>query len=351
MKEMLNKQFSLDESAQVFWQEQANNPLAGICVAKLVKGQDALKPEIEIIPHERTEKEDPDLIKKHIESWFEEYVEKTVEVLVGLKSVETQSEAVEKIAEAILGHMGVIPRAQIEGEIKELSEEDRRVLRECKIKLGPLLVFQPPLNKPASIKLRALLWSIWHEKALPVSLPPEGVVSFKVEDPEAFDPVFMQTIGYPIFGPKAIRIDMLDRVIVDIYDSAKDWEFTAKHQYAEWLGSNIEDLYVILEAMGHKKISDPNAGKEDKEGEEAEIIRDAEGKPLLATFKLRKGRMSKEAKTFKGKRQAAKKAHTSKPNHKKKSKPQSKKPQIIHAAAKGQESDNPFAVLQQLKNK
>ena len=209
-----------------------------------------------------------------------------------------------------------------------------------------MLVFQPPLNKPAQIKLRAILWCLWNGKDLPVSLPPEGIVSFPIANIENLDPEFYQLIGYPVFGPKAIRIDMLDRVVVDIYEQAENWEFRAKHQYAEWLGSNLEDLYKILEAMGHQLIEDVNAEK--KENEE-ELIRDEEGKPLLAKFKLRRGKMSKEAKGISSKTHSKSKKPAPKPQKKKQHKKPPRKPSVVHAAAKGQEQDNPFAILQQLK--
>ena len=59
---------------------------------------------------------------------------------------------------------------------------------------------------------------------------------------------------------------MLDRVICAVYDAAKEGKFQAPHQMAEWLGSNITDLYAVLEAMGHTKIYDP-ADEVDTRGE------------------------------------------------------------------------------------
>lgn len=122
--------------------------------------------------------------------------------------------------------------------------------------MGPLLVFMPELNKPAAINLRAFLLSLWNDKPLPAEKPNDGIVSFSVEGKD-IDKDYYRSIGYPVYGPRSIRVDMLDRVICAVYDGAKDGRFQARHEMAEWLGSNIADLYAVLEAMGHTKTHDP----------------------------------------------------------------------------------------------
>jgi ATP-dependent RNA helicase SUPV3L1/SUV3 len=117
------------------------------------------------------------------------------------------------------------------------------------------LVFLPALNKPAGVKLRGLLYALWNDKPLPPPLPRDGVVSQKVDESANRD--FYRAIGYPVYGPRAIRIDMLDRVISAVYDNAKDGKFQAQHKMAEWLGCQIDDLYGVLTAMGHRKIEAP----------------------------------------------------------------------------------------------
>ncbi|HNS45597.1 MAG TPA: hypothetical protein PKH37_10255, partial [Alphaproteobacteria bacterium] len=76
---------------------------------------------------------------------------------------------------------------------------------------------------------------------------------------EGANPDFYRAIGYPLYGPRAVRIDMLDRVINAVYDGAKDGKFQAQHSMAEWMGCPIADLYGVLEAMGHKRIETPVA--------------------------------------------------------------------------------------------
>jgi ATP-dependent RNA helicase SUPV3L1/SUV3 len=231
-----------------------------------------------------------------------------------------------------------------------------------------LLVFLPELNKPAAVRLRALLLTLWQEKSLPVEVPADGIVSFSVQDlikEGEIDKDYYRSIGYPIYGPRSIRVDMLDRVICAVYDSADKGVFQAQHKMAEWLGSNIADLYAVLEAMGHVKIKDPA----DEKIAEAEVIKTesvVEGevsvaeevgnkepvKPELATFKLKRGKAINTNRPIYVARD--KKAENTKPKYKKKAVPKKnfkKEPRerVYVAEAKSDPADNPFAILGQLK--
>jgi ATP-dependent RNA helicase SUPV3L1/SUV3 len=264
--------------------------------------------------------------------------------------------------------MGIVPREELESLIAGLDQETRRTLRGKKIRLGPVLVFQPDLNKPAAVRLRAVLWSLFNDKKLPADVPKDGVVSFKI-DPQA-DRAFQQAVGYPVYGPRAIRIDMLDRVINAVYEGAQSGKFQAKHEMAEWLGCNIEDLYAVLSAMGHKKIYDPALNEsaeekpveekvvEEKPAEEVAAAPKVQVKPELATFLLKKGkafekppRENKEDRppreSFKQGRAGKKPARDGKRGEKRGERPE----RIISAAAKVNPEDSPFAILQQLKVK
>jgi ATP-dependent RNA helicase SUPV3L1/SUV3 len=206
---------------------------------------------------------------------------------------------------------------------------------------------------------------------LPMETPADGRVSITI-DPESVDRYLYRSIGYPVFGDKAIRIDMLDRVVTDIYDSAKDWQFQAKHQYAEWLGCNIEDLYAVLSSMGHIKIeveADPvqestgvkpvdvmdAKSSEDLENKEAEVKID-QVKPELAFFKLKKGKISTRPGQNRNQNKSFDKNSKKNDRSQAKKKPMKKQHSGVKTfSAKPKDSElvdnNPFAILQQLKKK
>ena len=258
------EQISLREDGTLLWQQKVGSPLPGEPVAVLKKGESALKPQIELIDSDLLAGSEKDAVLDFLKTWLENHIKTVLEPLVNLEDQDGIDGAARGIAFQVYESMGIIPREKLEDLIATLTPEDRAALRARRIKLGPILVFLPALNKPAAVRLRGLLWALWNEKPLPVEVPKDGIVSTKVEN-KAIDRDFYQSIGYPVYGGRAIRIDMLDRVISAVYDAAEQGKFKAQHKMAEWLGCPIDDLYAVLEAMGHKKIYDPADEKKEEE--------------------------------------------------------------------------------------
>jgi len=368
-------QFLLADDGQILWQEIADNPLPGVKLAKIVKGPGILEPAAALIQGADLKNEEESSVVDFLNAWLKKHIDTVLEPLVLLKNTENINDPAKEIASRLYEAMGILPREELENIIASLDQDGRRALRSRKVKLGPVLVFLPALNKPAAVRVRALLWSLYNDKALPPPIPQDGIVSFKVEAAE-IDPVFYRIIGYPVYGPRSIRIDMLDRVICAIYDGAEGGKFQARHEMAEWLGCSIEDLYLVLEAMGHKKIFDPADKKEEEEKPEKSPSCHPEGaeategsqddsakeqeKPQLATFRLKKGKaFEKQQERIKEKRPAnskskpkGKKPHK-KDGSKKEQKGKEKKdqgPKVV-LSVESKPEDSPFAILEQLKKK
>lgn len=397
---MLNSkatQFTLSPAGEILWQEKVNNPLPGIPVAKLLKGDHPLRPAFEIIKCEATVTHDSDALKGSLNIWLNGHLQATLEPLVLLGVVSGAAEEddpVASIAASVYNGLGIVPREELEEVIAKLDTEKRAALRAKKIRLGPILVFIPALNKPAAVRLRALLWSLYNDAPLPAQVPADGIVSVKIDETLNPDPAFYRAIGYPLYGGRAVRIDMLDRVISSVYDNAKDGKFQARHEMAEWLGASIENLYKVLSDMGHTKVYDPaeEAAKVVEAEEKPEEIKSpvelavsVEGaseeqpaekttakKPELATFRLKRGKAfdrnsaggakkpyykkdaaapagdkSSDRKNDQNAKKFKDKKHKDKKRDGKKSYDDS--PRVISIEAKKRQEDSPFAILQQLK--
>jgi len=363
MLDAKDTQFRLSEDGVVSFQALESNPLPGDAIAKLEKGEHPLQPDFVITDAKGA---DETALQERLRVWFDAHKRTVMEPLARMfepieepvgepkegeaKEGEEQEMssreidgAIKEIASCVYDAMGILPRAGLEDLIGQLDAEMRKDLRKKRIRLGPILVFIPALNKPAAVRLRALLWTLYHGGELPAQgIPNDGLVSAKVDE-DAIDKGFYQAIGYPVYGGRAIRIDMLDRVICAIYDAAEKGKFQAQHQMAEWLGCPIEELYAVLSAMGHTRIESRVTISETEE-EKPDV------KPELDWFYLKKG------KAFEKK--VHKPHFNKKPKSDKPSKPKGKRnqstnrsPKIMSASAKENPDDNPFAVLQQLKSK
>ncbi len=390
------KQFKLQDDGQIFFQQDASNPLPGQAIARVKKGASLLQPEIELLNSDLLESQDKNAVTEHLQNWVKAHIYTVLEPLFTLVGDENMSGAARGIAFQLFEGTGIVPRTQVDPMIETLDADGRRELRGKKVKLGPLLVFLPELNKPAGVRLRAILWSLYNDQPLPAPTPRDGSMSVTV-DPAAINPDFYKAIGYPVYGPRAIRIDMLDRVINLIYDNADKGRFRADHKMAEWMGCGIADLYAILEAMGHKRIEPPKVEEaaevkveepiaDETKAEEASVPAEAEGetvitaeapkpepkaKPVLDEFILRKGKAHQEQKvrefTPREKKPFPQERRENRPGEKPKfnnDKPKFDKkkfdkkkdfkkdrddsPRTFSANAKVE--DNPFAILQQLKS-
>jgi ATP-dependent RNA helicase SUPV3L1/SUV3 len=371
------KQFSVKDDGQIYFQPDATNPLPGDPVAILAKGSSMLQPGIELLSSTRSLPEGEQAIAGHIQAWLSSHIHTVLEPLFTLIADETLPEAARGIATQVFEGTGIIPRGQVEDLIATLDTEGRQALRSKKVKLGPLLIFLPDLNKPAAVRLRALLWSLYNGQPLPAPVPRDGAMS-AVIDPATANPDFYRAIGYPVYGTRAVRIDMLDRVINSVYDSAKDGKFQARHAQAEWMGVPIADLYSVLEAMGHRRIvtpepaavteapaaaipSDPIEAIAQPSAEEAPK---PQAKPELDWFFLRRGKVHQEQaaraprqarpdsdkKDFRKKDSKRKEGAKKVARFDKDQRPKEKvQPRVYSAEA--QTEDNPFAVLKSLKLK
>ena len=350
-----DKQLSLGEDSRIHWQKDPTNPLTGPAIGHIEKGNDILKPNVNLnVPLEILGDEDPETVKTFVETWLHRYIENVLAPLFVLSDDNNISAQAKDIADKVYQALGIIPREDIQELANHLDETGRAALRKRRVRMGPLLVYLPELNKPVSVRLQALLWNLWYGLELPANVPKDGIVSFSVKDMDV-EPRYYRAIGYPVYGPRAIRVDMLDRVVCAVYDNARDGKFQAQHKMAEWLGSNIADLYDVLEAMGHKKIHDPLDEKIKQETEHTEQEKtghtDKEDeklsdKPELATFRLKRGKASERSKPSNTPVNSKK---TKKKKPKKNKGSGASQSRNIQAGPKPKPEDSPFAVLQQLK--
>lgn len=323
--------FSLAENGQIFWQADKTNPLPGEAIGRIVKGDRWDTPKSEVTHSALLDNAELATVQQQVQNWLIQHIKTDLAPLFELQGQSDLPAPVAGIGFQLFEAMGVMHRNELNALIAALDTDQRRILRRAGVRMGPMLVFMPELIKPAAVKMRALLWGLVNDKPLPVERPADGRVSVTI-DPKTADHALYKTIGYPIFGPRAVRIDMLDRVVTDIYDTAEKGVFTIKNSYAEWLGCGLEELYSVLQSMGHHRL--PSA--EIAEGDDIPPVQ----------FRLKRGKVADKPQ----RKNDADKKHKAKQGKKPNKKPAQPKMQMS-AAPKTDEADNPFAILKQLQQK
>ncbi|MGC6518043.1 MAG: helicase-related protein [Candidatus Puniceispirillaceae bacterium] len=222
---------------------------------------------------------------------------------------------------------GTLPTAKIGAQLKDLSETDRPHLARLGIRLGVEALYMAEMLKPATIKLRAVLWSVFHQNFPPSGPPPEGRVSINAIDGVEDD--YWYVSGYRRIGTKIMRVDMVERVSALVRAAARQGPFKMTDDMLSLAGVSREEMKAMILDLGCQIISEEPS--EDPE------------KPAVPVFeRVRRQRGPRKDKNATGANQAGKEKRKS---------GKAKGPRPPKAAHKTKEADpnSPFAVLAALK--
>ncbi|MEO0392946.1 MAG: helicase-related protein [Pseudomonadota bacterium] len=220
-------------------------------VAQLQAGEHPLKPKVDVLPTELLDGGQRDQVLQRVEKFIRSHTEELLGPLLACENLEASGSA-RGIAFQVFEGLGSQPRYKVEDLIKGLEQDDRRALHKVGVRLGPLHVFQPKMGKTHQVNLRAMLWSLHQGRHLPAPVPANGRTS--VKPTEGVPHIFYNMIGYPVVGPLAIRMEILDRVISKLHDSADGNIATMDNSWAELLGCSLDDLKAVLTALGYQEL-------------------------------------------------------------------------------------------------
>ena len=241
-----DKLFTLTPEGRIIWREAP--------IARLTVGPTLLTPHIEILDSDLLDGSQRDRLLVRCEKWLKQHFETILGPVLSLATLESAGGA-RGIAFQIHEALGAVTRDQVADLIALLDKDQRVALHRAGIRLGPVHAFVPKTAKTHAVNLRALLWSLKHDRPLPPPVPANGRTSIRPVDGVEKD--FYQAIGYPVVGPLAIRVDILDRVIGRLHDSASNGRFALDHAWAELLGCTLDDLVAVLAALGYQRDNRP----------------------------------------------------------------------------------------------
>jgi ATP-dependent RNA helicase SUPV3L1/SUV3 len=143
--------------------------------------------------------------------------------------------------------LGLVYRADVAD--LELVERDRRLLARLDVRLGAHCVYLANQFDPQLTLIRAALAAAWLGLERPPALPAPGQVSL-VADGQAD---FYAAIGYPVVGPRALRVDMLERVAACLREAARrsgSMAFDLPRSLGDWMGCPLSDSIAVARALG-----------------------------------------------------------------------------------------------------
>ncbi len=219
-------------------------------IGKLVAGSEPLKPVAEAFVDDEAGPEVQQKVQRRLQHFIDRKVATLFEPLLTVQRDETLTGLARGFAFRMVENLGVLPRDQVAGEVKELDQDSRAALRKHGIRFGQFTVFMPLLLKPAPTRLRLVLWSLSQGLQEFPESPPPGLVTIPADT--SAPGTYHTMAGYRAAGERAIRIDMLERLadMLRAEDSRGGFEATA--DMLSITGMTLEQFAKLMEGLGYK---------------------------------------------------------------------------------------------------
>ncbi len=219
-------------------------------VGKLVAGADALSPQIEVFVDETAGPDVAQKVERRLQHFISRKIQALFEPLINLQKDEALTGLARGFAFRMVEGLGILPRAGVAQEVKDLDQDARGALRKHGIRFGQFTIFMPLLLKPAPTRLRLLLWSLANGLQEFPEAPPPGLVTVPSmpDAPEGYDTM----AGYRSAGQRMIRIDMLERLADLLRNEDSRGGFEAKPDMLSITGMTLEQFSDLMQGLGYR---------------------------------------------------------------------------------------------------
>ncbi|HUS96555.1 MAG TPA: helicase-related protein, partial [Hyphomicrobiaceae bacterium] len=261
--------FRLHANGQVQWRDEI--------IGMLEATDDPLKPQVSVLCDEHLAVSDREKVQERLANWINASIAERLRPLVEIAKAEDISGLARGIAFRLTENLGVLRREAAAGEIKSLDQTARSQLRKYGMRFGAFNLFFPVLLKPAAADLLLSLWCLKYaeangldREALPQA-PRAGLTSVAVE--AGVPAAFYQAYGFHVCGPRAVRIDILER-LADLIRPLLSWRateekpdapkgstgeggFTVTPEMMSILGCSPDELGSVLKSLGFRSEQKP----------------------------------------------------------------------------------------------
>jgi ATP-dependent RNA helicase SUPV3L1/SUV3 len=240
----------LNDDSKIYWKKYP--------IARIISGKDYLDPNLELIVDDILEQNQKQKLINYIEKWLKNKINTILKSLIDLKNIKEKNSSIKALAFQLYENNGVLKREQVNYYLKDMEQNDRKILRDLGVKFGRYHVFLYKLIKPEAVKLRTLLWKNYFQKNFNLK-PPTFGLNF-LDDIKYNNKNFMLLCGFEKFNNFFVRIDILERLFVQIINtnSEKEKEIKLIPEMLNLLGCNKENFKKLLKNMNYKIIERDN---------------------------------------------------------------------------------------------
>jgi ATP-dependent RNA helicase SUPV3L1/SUV3 len=246
-----DKAITLSEHGKLWWD--------GAIVGRLTAGASPLAPMIEVLAdaHVKTEN-----LQARLEAFVSARIAARLTPLLALRDAADAKTGTpgalpgeaRGIAHQLAENFASLDRATLKHALPDKLGPQIRALRPFGVWFGRRTVHLPKLLRPDAAALLTLLWGVWHKKEFPPAPPAPGLTSFAID--KGVDAAALQPAGFAVFGGRAIRFDMLERLEDELEQalaSGADAE-SLLGKIVSLLGSGKEEARAVLQALGWRTV-------------------------------------------------------------------------------------------------
>ena len=258
--------FKLTRTGALLWR--------GDEIAEVSPTEDPMKPSVSLLVDDTISAPDREKLQVRLEAWIGEVVADKLKPLAEISNAEDVTGLARGIAFRMKENLGILKRESVAEEIKSLDQPARAQLRKYGVRFGAFNVFFPLMLKPAAADLALSLWCIKYAQANGLARdrlpdPPRPGLTSVATDP-AIPEVYYRACGYHLCGPRAVRLDILERLadlirpllafrkgksegaepLVPPRGSTGDGGFTVLPEMMSILGCSPDELSNVLKSLG-----------------------------------------------------------------------------------------------------
>ena len=221
-------------------------------IAKLSPGYDYLNPNFDLIVDDIVNENAKQKLNEYIRKWINNKINNQLKSLFDLKNIRENNPSIKALAYQLYENNGVLKRDQVSDYLKNLQQNERKIMRELGVKFGRYHVFLYQLIKPDAVSLRTLLWKNFHQKHYNLKPPTYGL-NF-LDDKKISNKNFMLLCGFEKFDSFFVRIDILERLFMLIIESSsnEDNQIKITPEMLNLLGCSKENFKKLLQKMNYK---------------------------------------------------------------------------------------------------
>ena len=239
------KDLSIDFENKIVWQNNS--------IAKIKRGENYLNPEIEIIADDSLPLDKKKELEQYLKNWMASHIDHTLIDLINLTKIKIENQYLRALAYQLYENNGVLKREKIDEIIQLISKEERKKLWKMGVKIGRYHVFLPKMLKPKAVVLRTTLWKIYNNVSADLNIPKFGL---NFVENKSLDKKFLLLCGFENFKDYYVRIDILEKLFINIIDMTVDRKFKISPDMMNLVGCTKENFFKLINLMNYKKSKD-----------------------------------------------------------------------------------------------